>query len=128
MEPKRFWVDTHCHLNLDAFEEDLDQVLFNITPIGRLWIKLLEIIQLPENPTGSFYDFLFNQRDIGLKSAPIDCRGGRPRPSIILMSEIPSNAVLAKEFLREFDDFSIGSNDMTQLVLMKPGRAKFAIS
>ncbi|MBP9944301.1 MAG: phosphoenolpyruvate synthase, partial [Desulfomicrobium sp.] len=36
---------------------------------------------------------------------------------IILMSEIPSNAVLAKEFLREFDGFSIGSNDMTQLVL-----------
>ncbi|NCD25422.1 MAG: phosphoenolpyruvate synthase, partial [Deltaproteobacteria bacterium] len=36
---------------------------------------------------------------------------------LILMSEIPSNAVLAKEFLREFDGFSIGSNDMTQLVL-----------
>ena len=36
---------------------------------------------------------------------------------IILMSEIPSNAVLAKEFIREFDGFSIGSNDMTQLVL-----------
>jgi pyruvate,water dikinase len=36
---------------------------------------------------------------------------------IILMSEVPSNAVLAKEFLREFDGFSIGSNDMTQLVL-----------
>jgi pyruvate,water dikinase len=36
---------------------------------------------------------------------------------IILMSEIPSNAVLAKEFIKEFDGFSIGSNDMTQLVL-----------
>jgi pyruvate,water dikinase len=36
---------------------------------------------------------------------------------IILMSEIPSNAILAKEFIREFDGFSIGSNDMTQLVL-----------
>ena len=34
MEPKRFWVDTHCHLNLDAFEEDLDQVLFNARQAG----------------------------------------------------------------------------------------------
>lgn len=36
---------------------------------------------------------------------------------IILMSEIPSNAILAREFIKEFDGFSIGSNDMTQLVL-----------
>ncbi|SHI69393.1 PEP/pyruvate-binding domain-containing protein [Halodesulfovibrio aestuarii] len=36
---------------------------------------------------------------------------------IILMSEIPSNAILAKQFIQEFDGFSIGSNDMTQMVL-----------
>lgn len=36
---------------------------------------------------------------------------------IIQMSEIPSNGILAKEFIQEFDGFSIGSNDMTQLVL-----------
>ena len=36
---------------------------------------------------------------------------------IIQMSEIPSNAILAKEFIQEFDGFSIGSNDMTQLTL-----------
>ncbi len=36
---------------------------------------------------------------------------------VILMSEIPSNAILAKEFIKEFDGFSIGSNDMTQMVL-----------
>ncbi len=36
---------------------------------------------------------------------------------IILMSEIPSNAILAKQFIEEFDGFSIGSNDMTQMVL-----------
>jgi pyruvate, water dikinase len=35
----------------------------------------------------------------------------------ILMSEIPNNAILARQFLEEFDGFSIGSNDMTQLVL-----------
>jgi pyruvate,water dikinase len=34
-----------------------------------------------------------------------------------MMCEIPSNAVLANEFLEYFDGFSIGSNDMTQLTL-----------
>ena len=37
--------------------------------------------------------------------------------SVIMMCEIPSNAVLADQFLEHFDGFSIGSNDMTQLTL-----------
>ncbi|MDP2250328.1 MAG: putative PEP-binding protein, partial [Hydrogenophaga sp.] len=36
---------------------------------------------------------------------------------VIMMCEIPSNAVLATEFLQYFDGFSIGSNDLTQLTL-----------
>ena len=36
---------------------------------------------------------------------------------VIMMCEIPSNAVLAKDFLQYFDGFSIGSNDLTQLTL-----------
>ena len=36
---------------------------------------------------------------------------------LIMMCELPSNAVLAEEFLEYFDGFSIGSNDMTQLTL-----------
>jgi len=36
---------------------------------------------------------------------------------IIMMCEIPSNAILAEQFLEHFDGFSIGSNDMTQLTL-----------
>ena len=36
---------------------------------------------------------------------------------IIMMCEVPSNAILADEFLEYFDGFSIGSNDMTQLTL-----------
>ena len=34
-----------------------------------------------------------------------------------MMCELPSNALLADEFLEHFDGFSIGSNDMTQLTL-----------
>ncbi|MBI4803955.1 MAG: phosphoenolpyruvate synthase [Desulfovibrio sp.] len=44
-------------------------------------------------------------------------RSGEDGLKIHLMSEIPSNAILAKEFIAEFDGFSIGSNDMTQMVL-----------
>ncbi len=44
-------------------------------------------------------------------------RSGVDGLKIILMSEIPNNALLAKQFLEEFDGFSIGSNDMTQMVL-----------
>ena len=36
---------------------------------------------------------------------------------VIMMCELPSNAVLAEEFLEHFDGFSIGSNDLTQLTL-----------
>ncbi|PTN49342.1 phosphoenolpyruvate synthase, partial [Achromobacter xylosoxidans] len=36
---------------------------------------------------------------------------------LIMMCEVPSNAILADEFLQYFDGFSIGSNDMTQLTL-----------
>jgi pyruvate,water dikinase len=36
---------------------------------------------------------------------------------VIMMCEIPSNAILAEDFLQYFDGFSIGSNDLTQLTL-----------
>jgi pyruvate,water dikinase len=36
---------------------------------------------------------------------------------VIMMCELPSNAILAEEFLELFDGFSIGSNDLTQLTL-----------
>jgi pyruvate,water dikinase len=44
-------------------------------------------------------------------------RSGEEGLKLHLMSEIPSNAILAKQFIQEFDGFSIGSNDMTQMVL-----------
>jgi pyruvate,water dikinase len=42
---------------------------------------------------------------------------GRNALRVIMMCEIPSNAILADRFLAHFDGFSIGSNDMTQLTL-----------
>jgi len=36
---------------------------------------------------------------------------------IIMMCELPTNAIMAEEFLQHFDGFSIGSNDLTQLTL-----------
>jgi pyruvate,water dikinase len=52
--------------------------------------------------------------DRGLKRA---ADGGTDGLRVIMMCEIPSNAVLAEEFLQHFDGMSIGSNDLTQLTL-----------
>jgi pyruvate, water dikinase len=42
---------------------------------------------------------------------------GKNGLKVVMMCELPSNAILADEFLELFDGFSIGSNDLTQLVL-----------
>lgn len=44
-------------------------------------------------------------------------RRGDAGLQVYMMCEIPSNVILAEEFARRFDGFSIGSNDLTQLVL-----------
>ncbi len=50
----------------------------------------------------------------GLKRA---ASGGTDGLRIIMMCEVPSNAILADQFLEHFDGMSIGSNDLTQLTL-----------
>jgi pyruvate,water dikinase len=42
---------------------------------------------------------------------------GQDDLKVIMMCEVPSNAILAEKFLEYFDGFSIGSNDLTQLTL-----------
>ena len=44
-------------------------------------------------------------------------RRGENDLKLIMMCEVPSNAILAEQFLQFFDGFSIGSNDLTQLTL-----------
>jgi pyruvate,water dikinase len=46
-----------------------------------------------------------------------DLQRGQNGLRVIMMCEVPSNAILAEQFLEHFDGFSIGSNDMTQLTL-----------
>jgi pyruvate,water dikinase len=43
--------------------------------------------------------------------------GGKDGLKLIMMCEVPSNAILAEQFLQHFDGMSIGSNDLTQLTL-----------
>jgi pyruvate, water dikinase len=50
----------------------------------------------------------------GLKRA---AEGGSDGLRLIMMCEVPSNAILAEQFLQHFDGMSIGSNDLTQLTL-----------
>ena len=44
-------------------------------------------------------------------------KGGTDGLRVIMMCEVPSNAILAEQFLEYFDGMSIGSNDLTQLTL-----------
>jgi pyruvate, water dikinase len=52
--------------------------------------------------------------DRGLRRA---AAGGTDGLRVIMMCEVPSNAILAEQFLEHFDGMSIGSNDLTQLTL-----------
>lgn len=56
-------------------------------------------------------------RDVVKVMEEFGLRRGEHGLKIIMMCELPSNALLADAFLEHFDGFSIGSNDMTQLTL-----------
>ncbi len=73
--------------------------------LTNLWVMIPFVRTLDEGR-----DVIEVLRDNGLVQ-------GQDGLKIIMMCEIPSNALLADEFLDIFDGFSIGSNDMTQLTL-----------
>jgi len=62
-------------------------------------------------------------RTVGQAAKVVDLLGknglarGQNGLKLVMMCEVPSNAILAEQFLEHFDGFSIGSNDMTQLTL-----------
>ena len=56
-------------------------------------------------------------RDVIAVMAENGLERGRDDLKVIMMSELPTNALLADQYLEHFDGMSIGSNDMTQLTL-----------
>lgn len=64
-----------------------------------------------------FVRTLEEARDVTRLLAEHGLKRGEQGLRLIMMCELPSNALLAKEFLQYFDGFSIGSNDLTQLTL-----------
>ncbi len=64
-----------------------------------------------------FVRTLGEARDVVAVMEEFGLKRGENGLKIIMMCELPSNALMADEFLEYFDGFSIGSNDMTQLTL-----------
>jgi pyruvate, water dikinase len=64
-----------------------------------------------------FVRTLEQARRVTERLASFGLKRGQDELKLIMMCEIPSNAVLAEDFLQYFDGFSIGSNDLTQLTL-----------
>ena len=56
-------------------------------------------------------------RMLGERGLKRGADGGKDGLRVIMMCEVPSNAILADQFLEHFDGMSIGSNDLTQLTL-----------
>ncbi|MHA1731041.1 MAG: phosphoenolpyruvate synthase [Promethearchaeota archaeon] len=72
--------------------------------------KILMDVQKEGLVREAVFDFLENSEGIHKENGP------ETGLKIYMMAEIPSNVILADEFCRLFDGFSIGSNDLTQLV------------
>ncbi len=64
-----------------------------------------------------FVRTLGQAKDVVALLAKYGLARGKDGLKLIMMCEVPSNAILADQFLEYFDGFSIGSNDMTQLTL-----------
>lgn len=73
--------------------------------LGNVW-AMIPFVRTPEEGRA----VIEVMRGFGLEQGVNDLR-------IIMMCELPSNALLADDFLDIFDGFSIGSNDLTQLTL-----------
>ena len=73
--------------------------------LGNVWAMIPFV-----RTTAEAHSVIEVMKDFGLEQGKHDLK-------IIMMCELPSNAILADQFLDIFDGFSIGSNDLTQLTL-----------
>ena len=73
--------------------------------LGNVW-AMIPFVRTPQEGHG----VIDVMKSFGLEQGKHDLK-------IVMMCELPSNALLADEFLDIFDGFSIGSNDLTQLTL-----------
>ena len=90
-----------------AFELECEALKFARNEMGLSNIKIM----VP------FVRTLAEARGVTELLAANGLRRGEDGLEIVMMCELPSNALLADEFLEYFDGFSIGSNDLTQLTL-----------
>ncbi|WP_264797433.1 phosphoenolpyruvate synthase [Arthrobacter mangrovi] len=90
-----------------AFELECEALKFARNEMGLTNIKLM----VP------FVRTLEEARGVTELLAANGLRRGEDGLEIVMMCELPANALLADEFLDYFDGFSIGSNDLTQLTL-----------
>jgi pyruvate,water dikinase len=91
----------------DAFGMECEALLRVRNEMGLTNVQLMVPFVRTVRQASQVIDLL---NDHGLKRGDNDLK-------IIMMCEIPSNALLADQFLNFFDGFSIGSNDLTQLTL-----------
>lgn len=91
----------------DCFDLECEALSFVRNEMGLTNVKLMIPFVRTVNEASGVIDLL----------AENGLRRGENGLEVIMMCEIPSNALLADEFLDYFDGFSIGSNDMTQLTL-----------
>jgi pyruvate,water dikinase len=91
----------------DAFGMECEALLRVRNEMGLTNVQLMVPFVRTVRQASQVIDLL---NDHGLKRGENDLK-------IIMMCEIPSNALLADQFLKFFDGFSIGSNDLTQLTL-----------
>jgi len=91
----------------DCFKLECNAIKYvrNIMGLTNVWIMIPFI-----RTVGEARRIIRSLRENGLER-------GKNRLKIMMMCEVPSNALLAEKFLNYFDGFSIGTNDLTQLTL-----------
>lgn len=91
----------------DCFELECEAIKRVRNKMGLKNVEIMIPFVRTTNEAASVIDLL----------AKFDLRRSEHGLKVIMMCELPSNAILAEDFLKYFDGFSIGSNDMTQLTL-----------